>query len=98
MVNDDIEKLKKATTPYRPSNGSEGMWFEENFCNKCIHDDFNNDIYCETLGDLHCGKVEEIRQTEKHIFCLNDSNFDISEWKDEIESYNNLNKKENRYE
>src|SRR5215217_6576896 len=23
--------------PYRPSNGTEGMIFEENFCNQCIH-------------------------------------------------------------
>jgi hypothetical protein len=25
-------------TPYRPSNGTEGMWFEDKFCSNCIHD------------------------------------------------------------
>lgn len=23
---------------YRPSNGSEGMWFTERFCERCAHD------------------------------------------------------------
>lgn len=83
-----IEKLKEISTKYRPSNGSEGMWFEENFCHQCTHDDFENDVFCKTLGDLHCGEVEEIRQTKEHIFCLNDSNFDISEWQNEIQLLN----------
>ena len=36
---------------YRPSNGTEGEIFMEKFCYQCIHDDFNNEKYCEILSD-----------------------------------------------
>lgn len=41
--------------PYRPSNGSEGMWFTDKYCMKCLHCDPNPDgakqcmILCNTM-------------------------------------------------
>lgn len=34
---------------YRPSNGSEGEWFMSKFCYRCVHDDYDNEVYCEIL-------------------------------------------------
>lgn len=33
---------------YQPSNGTEGMWFTEKFCDQCLHQDPNPE------GDKHC--------------------------------------------
>ena len=83
-MNEKIEKLKEVSKPYRPSNGTEGVWFEEKFCSKCEKDDPINGKMCETLGRLYMGYVEEIRETEEHCFCMNDTNFNIEEWEDEL--------------
>lgn len=32
---------------YRPSNGNDGMIFESHFCDRCAHEDEENDLYCE---------------------------------------------------
>jgi len=37
------------TRPYRPSNGSEGMAFRAKFCDKCVKDDPDNEVYCPIL-------------------------------------------------
>lgn len=48
-------KWYQAGEPYQPSNGTEGMWFTENFCMNCIHCDPNPegekqcDILCRSL-------------------------------------------------
>ena len=41
---------------YRPSNGSEGMWFMGLFCDRCAHNDYQDDgsgksceIFCNTM-------------------------------------------------
>jgi len=34
---------------YRPSNGTEGMIFLDKFCDHCIYDDPDNEIYCEII-------------------------------------------------
>lgn len=41
---------------YRPSNGTEGMIFEEHFCYKCIHDnpDPNHPKKCEIIVRALC--------------------------------------------
>ena len=36
---------------YRPSNGSEGMWFDEKFCLNCIHEKF---MHTQKHGDMQC--------------------------------------------
>ena len=40
--------------PYRPSNGTEGMMFQEVFCDKCKHDNFDEETLkggCEILAN-----------------------------------------------
>lgn len=37
--------------PYRPSNGSEGMWFDGKFCGRCIHEKF---MHTQKHGDQQC--------------------------------------------
>lgn len=46
---------------YRPSNGSEGMWFTEKYCMNCIHCDPDPDgpKQCEILCDTMCFNVNE---------------------------------------
>ena len=39
---------------YRPSNGTEGMFFEDKFCSNCIHEKYchtgdENDLQCKIL-------------------------------------------------
>lgn len=36
------------TTPYRPSNGSEGEWFMSRWCDRCVKD--TNSRPCRILG------------------------------------------------
>ena len=36
---------------YCPSNGSEGMWFTEKFCEQCIHEKFS---HTQKHGDKQC--------------------------------------------
>lgn len=42
--------------PYQPSNGTEGMWFEDQFCDHCIHCDPNPEgsKQCELLCNAYC--------------------------------------------
>jgi len=35
---------------YRPSNGTEGEIFQERFCYRCIHEDLENEDYCEIVS------------------------------------------------
>lgn len=37
--------------PYTPANGSEGDWFESNWCEKC-----QNNETCEIVMQGHCGE------------------------------------------
>ena len=37
---------------YSPSSGSEQMWFESKFCDKCAKDDFEAEINCPILIDF----------------------------------------------
>lgn len=37
--------------PYRPSNGTSGMMFEEKFCQNCIHEKF---MHTQKHGDKQC--------------------------------------------
>lgn len=45
---------ERAGEKYEPSNGTEGMWFTEEFCEQCIHEKFchtqnENDKTCDIL-------------------------------------------------
>lgn len=39
---------------YRPSNGTEGMIFEDNFCSHCIHDNAAKEKYCPIITAAMC--------------------------------------------
>jgi len=41
--------MTAATKPYRPSNGSEGEWFQSEFCEKCERDRYESKP-CRILG------------------------------------------------
>lgn len=38
-----------AGKPYRPSNGTEGDIFREEFCDRCVKEDYENDVHCPIL-------------------------------------------------
>jgi len=42
-------KIMSIIEKYRPSNGTEGMIFLDKFCDHCMHDDPDNEIYCEII-------------------------------------------------
>lgn len=45
---------------YRPSNGTEGMMFTDEYCDKCIHDNPEKGKYCKILSaSLMYEKKEE---------------------------------------
>ena len=46
---------------YRPSNGTEGMWFESNFCYSCIHQnpDPTKEKNCEIAMRAFCFDVDD---------------------------------------
>lgn len=43
---------------YRPSNGSEGVWFTERFCDKCI---YNFDVGCPILIGSMLYEIDDIK-------------------------------------
>jgi hypothetical protein len=46
--------------PYRPSNGTEGAWFEDRFCSNCTKDKFDEGgDSCEILGNAFCFSIDE---------------------------------------
>ena len=44
-----------ADKPYMPSNGGEGEWFMSKWCDKCGHDDPDNENYCPIIGNSMAG-------------------------------------------
>lgn len=43
--------------PYRPSNGTEGDYFMEDFCFQCAKDN-GEDLLCDILADTFCYDVD----------------------------------------
>ena len=68
MYPDDLAKMYKEGDPYRPSNGTEGMYFMALFCDKCCRND--TDEYGE-------GGCEILFQTE--ILAVDDAAYP-KEW------------------
>lgn len=46
--------MGKQGEPYRPSNGTEGMYFMEQHCEQCIHDHGPTEKYCELITAAMC--------------------------------------------
>lgn len=38
-------------SPYTPANGSEGDWFESNWCRKCANNDSCDIVICAYCGE-----------------------------------------------
>lgn len=58
--------MKCTNQAYRPSSGTEGMWFTKNFCEQCVHEKFmhtqcHSDKKCDILSRslLHDIKEQE---------------------------------------
>lgn len=61
------------TRPYRPSNGSEGCWFMEEYCENCIHEKFlhtqdDNDKKCEILSNSLIYDLNDEEYPEEWIY------------------------------
>ena len=64
---------------YRPSNGCEGSWFEDNICGTCKK--YNN---CKIILELSFDYVNEIRRFKNKIFCIKHTNFNIKDIEEDI--------------
>ena len=67
-----MEQLKK----YRPSNGPEGMWFIEEYCSHCIHENFINtakddDKKCQILSDTMIYRINDPEYPKEWIYDKN---------------------------
>ena len=79
MSNYDEEEKEKLslllneTEKYRPSNGCEGSWFEDNICGACKK--YDN---CKIILNLSFGYVKEIRRYKSAIFCTKHTRFNLN--------------------
>lgn len=55
---------------YRPSNGSEGMWFTDKFCDHCLnqHPDPNNEKQCMILCRSLCHSPNDKEYPEEWTY------------------------------
>ncbi len=79
-----LEELQKMSIPYRPSNASEGMMFENSVCIDC-----KKYATCKVLIKLAGGLTDEVRQTDDDVFCISHTNFCIEDYlKEELKCKN----------
>jgi hypothetical protein len=63
---------EKKTIPYRPSSGTEGMIFEENWCCNCEHRPLNpNEGHCDISMDMFFYDIDD-PEYPKEIILKND--------------------------
>ena len=77
-LNDFLIKTEK----YRPSNGCEGSWFEDNICGTCKKYDS-----CKIILNLSFDYVKEIRRFNGIVFCIKHTNFDLSKLLNEVNKW-----------
>ena len=60
--------------PYRPSNGTEGMWFEEEYCMQCLHCDPNPEgkKQCKIMMRAFLYNINEPNYPKEWIYDEND--------------------------
>ena len=76
IKNEEKEKLSlllNETEKYRPSNGCEGSWFEDNICGAC-----KKYWQCKIILDLSFDYVNEIRRYKSAIFCTKHTKFNLN--------------------
>ena len=61
MYTDEMaEELKEnAGKKWRPSNGTEGEIFIEEYCHNCICDDPENELYCSIIAQSMAYDIDE---------------------------------------
>jgi hypothetical protein len=59
---------KLAGKPYRPANGTEGDIFMSKFCYKCVHDDYENENYCDILSGTLFFEPEDVEYPQEWIY------------------------------
>lgn len=65
---------------YQPSNGTEGMYFMEKFCEQCIHDHTPTEKFCEIIALTMCLDINHKDYPDEWIY--NESNEPIcTKWK-----------------
>ncbi len=60
--------------PYQPSNGTEGMWFMEEYCMNCLHcdPDPNGRKQCEVMCAAMCYNIDEPKYPKEWVYDEND--------------------------
>jgi len=77
-----IQELKDKSEKYRPSNFSEGEWFEKELCRTCKRygADFLTAPICRILCEFHLHEMEEVIRFNGEVICLKHSDFDIDKF------------------
>lgn len=57
--------VKTLYRPYRPSNGTEGMIFEEQFCDRCVKNDPEKG--CEIQLNAFCYQIDDPQYPKEWI-------------------------------
>ena len=70
-----LYELLNKSERYRPSNGSEGSWFEDNICGSCKK--YDN---CKIILKLAFDYTKEIRRAKGKVFCIKHTSFKIEEY------------------
>lgn len=68
--------------PYRPSNGTEGMWFEEKYCMNCIHCDPDPDgeKQCLVLMNALCFDLKDKEFPKEWVSDADGKNARCTKW------------------
>lgn len=52
---------------YRPSNGTEGLMFQEEYCERCVHDNIENRKFCDIIAKTMAYEVDNPRYPAEWI-------------------------------
>lgn len=66
--------MEKNNKSYRPSSGTEGMWFEEKFCMNCLHcnPDPDGKKQCDIMFNAFFYETNEEKYPKEWIYDEND--------------------------
>ncbi len=72
----DKKFYHKKGTPYRPSNGCEGDWFECHFCNRCKHQNPDYDVpegpHCEIQAAAFHNEIGDENYPKEWVYIEDD--------------------------
>jgi len=84
-IENTLNHIRENSEMWIPSNGTEGMIFEDNFCADCSKDDAQKEINCSLLMRLYNSEKHEDLvlykfENDSEVICLQDSNFNILDY------------------